>query len=103
MMSSRFEDGENMQPQTKTIASLFETLSNVRRLWEVLAVGAPPEDRQLATWMSQFTEEELLYAFTRVGKKFNVNVVPDDAHRYATSVLVAERRKAQPAQERSGE
>jgi hypothetical protein len=85
------------QTQTQTIASLLEALGNVRKLWSVLAVGAPPEDKQLAAWMSQFTEEELIYAFRRVGfvgAKFSESDATA-AHRYATSILVAERRKAQ--------
>jgi hypothetical protein len=80
--------------QTKTIASLFEALDSVRRLWNVLAVGAPPEDKQLAIWMQQFTEEELIYAFKRIGMKRMFHAEPDAAHRYVTSILVAERRKA---------
>jgi hypothetical protein len=88
------------QQPTKTIASLFEALANVRKLWTVLAVGVPPEDKQLATWMSQFTEEELIYAFRRVGfvgAKFD-EADTTAAHRYATSVLLAERRKMQSAE-----
>jgi hypothetical protein len=89
------------QTQTQTIASLLEALGNVRKLWTVLAVGAPPEDKQLASWMSQFTEDELIYAFRRVGfvgaKKFNESDATA-AYRYATSVLIAERRKAQSAE-----
>ena len=89
------------QTQTQTIASLLEALDNVRKLWNVLAVGAPPEDKQLAAWMSQFSEEELIYAFRRVGfvgaKKFN-EADATAAYRYATSVLIAERRKTQAAE-----
>ena len=91
------------QTHTKTIALLFEALDNVRRLWGVLATGPAPEDKQLATWMQQFTEEELMHAFRRVGAvgaKFNGSD-SEAPYRYATSVLVAERRKAQPAEKPS--
>jgi hypothetical protein len=87
-----------MEQPTKTMASLFEALDSVRRLWGVLAVGAPPDDRQLARWMQQFTEEELIHAFTQVGRKRTFYTESDGAHRYATSVLVTERRKAQSAE-----
>jgi hypothetical protein len=79
---------------TKTMASLFEALDNVRRLWGVFAVGPAPEDKELAGWMSQFTEEELMHAFRRVGAKFrNGYDNPEILHRYCTGVLVGERKR----------
>jgi hypothetical protein len=93
-MSSRFKQETMMEQPTKTIASLFEALDSVRRLWNVLAVGAPPDDKQLARWMSQFTEQELIHAFTQVGRKRTFYAEPDAAYKYATTVLVTERRKA---------
>jgi hypothetical protein len=78
-----------------TIQSLFDALDNVRRLWNVSATGPAPEDKQLATWMSQFTEAELMYAFQRVGVRFRHGYTEAELlYRYCTGVLVAEHKAA---------
>lgn len=82
-----------------TLTSLFESLDAVRRLWSIYAIGAAPDDRQLARWTEQFSADELTHAFRRVGKKFrsfdtktgNMELL----YRYATGTLVGEHQRQQ--------
>jgi len=80
-----------------TMKSLFESLDAVRRLWSIYAAGPAPDDKQLARWMEQFSEDELTHAFRRVGKKFRDFDTQTGAmellYRYATGVLVGEHQR----------
>lgn len=86
----------NIQTEPQDFSAIFATLDAIKRAWMTFATGPAPDDRQLMTWIrQQFSEPELIHAFRRVGAKFrNGYSNPEALYRYATGVLVAERKSA---------
>lgn len=84
----------NIQTEPQDFSAIFATLDTIKRAWMTFATGPAPDDRQLVIWTrQQFTEAELIHAFRRVGAKFrNGYGDPETLYRYATGVLVAERK-----------
>ena len=83
------------KPITNT---LINKVQKAGALWRILVGFCPvPSEYQLGTWVRQFSETELEYAFRRTGSKFNPQRVncPDPVvvHRYATGVLLNERQR----------
>jgi hypothetical protein len=84
----------NLQTEPQDFGAIFATLDAIKRAWMAFATGPAPDDRQLAAWnRQQFSEAELIHAFRRVGAKFrNGYSNPEMLYRYATGVLVGERK-----------
>jgi hypothetical protein len=82
------------QTELQNFDAVFATLDAIKRAWMTFAVGPAPDDHQLVIWTrQQFSEAELIHAFRRVGAKFrNGYSNPETLYRYATGVLVAERK-----------
>jgi len=84
------------QTQPQDFSAIFATLDAIKRAWLTFATGPAPDDRQLMIWIrQQFSEAEMIHAFRRVGAKFRSGYSnPEVLSRYATGVLVAERKSA---------
>src|SRR5579864_3972285 len=80
------------------MSTLIERVETISALWRILAGFCPaPSEYQLGTWARQFSDSELEYAFARTARKFSPprRHCPDAEiiHRYATGILLNERKK----------
>jgi len=78
--------------------TLIERVQNAGTLWRILLGFCPaPSEYQLGTWVRQFSDPELEYAFSRTARKFNPlrGPCPDTVivHRYTTGIMLNEQKE----------